>query len=429
MWKPHSLTGRVVASVALGTMASGTITALVTGVISYGLLRDQEDTRLRDAAETLAYELEVEQREPESAARDEAGELAHTGIGVAIFEGGRLSAGESSISYIEPGSCRNTHHHRVCAVAAGRRVVAAARDRALIHERRQTTTRFASIAVMLTSLLSSVVALVVVRRAVSPLARLARAVQHIPASNPGAVSVGADEGVAEVDALRAALQSAFDRLGRALSQSRSFASNAAHQLRTPLTTIIGELELALEHLGAEGRDEVARAHAVASRLSALIDRLLILARPDEVLHTTTELTLLDAIEEAIDALPEPLRQRIHYEGPPVRIRADPPLAVSAILSSLDNALKYSDGPVRVIADVRGELACVAVEDEGPGITEAEREQVFAPFYRGQQGRMGRATGHGIGLAVIARVTALHGGSARFVSRERGARLEMTFTRA
>lgn len=428
MWKPRSLAWRVALSMALGALSSGTVIALVTGLLSDRLLRDQEDRRLRDAAETLAYELEVKKLEPAFAAMDETRELAHTGISIAVFERAQHLAGQRSIPYVDPGACRNTPHTRVCAVAAGPWVVSAARDRALMLEHRQTTTHFASFAVMLTSLLSSLIALLLVRRAVDPLARLARAVQRVPASDPAGADLGSDEGVAEVDALRKSLRSAFDRLGRALDQSHSFAANAAHQLRTPLTTVIGELELALEHLGSEGRDEVARAHAVSRRLSVLLDRLLILARPDERLQTTAQLHLLDAIEDAIAELPEPLRQRVHYEGPPVQIRADPALVVSAIMSSLDNALKYSAGPVRVLADVRGELACVVVEDEGPGIAEAEREQVFAPFYRGRQGRTGHAPGHGIGLALIARVTALHGGTARFVPRARGACLEMTFMR-
>jgi signal transduction histidine kinase len=107
------------------------------------------------------------------------------------------------------------------------------------------------------------------------------------------------------------------------------------------------------------------------------------------------------------------------------------LLVSAIVSALENALKFSSGPVRVSIEAQPEIALLAIEDDGPGVAEHEREQVFKPFYRGSDALTGRIPGHGIGLAVIARVAAAHGGVARFARREagHGARLEMTFTRA
>jgi signal transduction histidine kinase len=113
-------------------------------------------------------------------------------------------------------------------------------------------------------------------------------------------------------------------------------------------------------------------------------------------------------------------------GPDVAIQSDPSLLVSAIVSALENALKYSTGAVHVRIEPHAAQVTLAIEDDGPGVSAAEREQLFLPFYRGKQTRGRNIPGHGIGLAVIARVTQVHGGTACFGERERGARLEMTF---
>ncbi|MEY4579866.1 MAG: hypothetical protein RL701_4569, partial [Pseudomonadota bacterium] len=425
MWKPRSLAGRVALSVAFGSLLSGTIVAIVTGMLSRRLIRVHEDSHLRDAAGTLAFELRVKGYEPSYAAWDETRELAHTGIVVAIFEQGSYVAGDTSIPYVAPNACVDSAQTRACGVAAERRVTVAARAQALTSDQSDITTRSAVIAVLLTSLLSTGVALLLAHAAVKPLGQLARAVQSVPEHAPDNANLGPNTGVREVDALRETLNSAFTRLGRALTQSRNFAGNAAHQLRTPLTTIIGELDLALESPPDTARDETLRARRVAARLSTLIDRLLILARPEESLQVATEVSLLDSVDQALQTLPDAARVRIDCTGEPAHVKADPALLVSAIVSALENALKFSTGRVTIEVTTRGECAVVAIEDTGPGIAERERQQVFTPFYRGQEGRAGHIPGHGIGLAVIARVTAVHGGYARFVDRKVGARLEMS----
>ena len=425
MWKPQSLVGRVALSVHVGSLVAGTIVALVTGVLSDRLAQVQEDRHLRDEAGTLAFELQVKGYDPVYAATDETEELAHTGIVVAIFGQGRFVAGHSALAFVAPGTCVDAGSMRACAVSAGRWVAIAARDRSLTRDYRALSARAALIAVLLTSLLSAGAAFALAYAAVKPLDRLASAVQRVPADARGVVELGDHEGFDEVDALRAALRSTFEQLRQALGHARNFAGNAAHQLRTPLATIIGELDLALEAGDEQGRLETIRARLAALRLSTLIDRLLILAGPDDAVQGSTEVALLDVVEDALETLPESARQRVAYEGAYVTLRADPALLVSAIVSALENSLKLSLGTVRVYVEAHGDVALLAVQDDGPGVTALVREQLSAPLYRARQAR----AGHGIGLAVIARVTALHGGSAHFVEGATGARLEMTFARA
>jgi signal transduction histidine kinase len=427
--KPRSLVGRVALSAALGGLFSGTVVAIVTIVLSSRLAHAREDADLHGVAEVLAYALTVKHYKPERAAEDQRQEHAHAGITVAVFERDRRAAGEPSISPVAPETCQDLAEARACAVSAGPWTAVAARDRAFLSEQADLSMRAASTAVIVASILSSMLALALAYTAVDPLKKLARAVQGVPVVERGEAALGPHVGVREVDALRATLQSMFDRHARALAQSRSFADHAAHQLRDPLATIVRELDRTLERGAEPALEERSRARRVAARLSELVERLLILASPRDALSGGTVTSLRGSVAQAIETLPEAARQRIACEGPELEIRSDPALLVSAIASALENALKYSAGAVQVRIEPHASpanLVTLAIEDDGPGVSAAERERLFLPFYRGQHTRGADVPGHGIGLAVIARVTQVHGGTARFAERERGARLEMTF---
>jgi two-component system OmpR family sensor kinase len=163
-------------------------------------------------------------------------------------------------------------------------------------------------------------------------------------------------------------------------------------------------------------------------MSILLDRLLILARLDE-LDDREHLELRELVEEAIDTLPPPSRARVRIESSrehdAVAVDGDRALLVASLINALENALKFSDGAVQVLIAAQADRATVAIADLGPGIKEDERELVFAPFYRTAASRASGIPGHGIGLALIAHVMSLHNGSARFADCEHGARLEMT----
>lgn len=410
----------------LGALVSSGAVAIVTIMLSNGLAHARDDADLRGVAGMLGYALTVKGFEPEQAALDQLQEHAHAGIAVAVFAGERRVAGDAAIPRVAPETCANTAQTHACAVAAGKWVAIAARDRAPLRELEGLSIRAATVAVILTSLLSALAALALAKAAVSPLERLARAVQGVPVLERGEAALGPSEGVREVDGLRATLQSAFDQQARALAQSRSFAEQAAHKLRDPLATMVSELDCAAADIGAPGAEECARARRIALRLTELVDRLLILANPRDAVSFKVTTTLTSAVRQAVETLPEAARARVLSSGPEVAIPTDPALLVSAIVSALENALKYSSGPVQARVEPHDDAVVLAIEDDGPGVSEAEREQVFLPFVRGQGARTGQIPGHGIGLAVIARVAEMHAGSARFAVREQGARLEIRF---
>ena len=99
------------------------------------------------------------------------------------------------------------------------------------------------------------------------------------------------------------------------------------------------------------------------------------------------------------------------------------MLVLSVVNGLDNALKYSEGaPVEVRVEAAGDVATITIDDAGPGVARDDRERVFEPFQRATGERDSRIRGHGIGLALVAHVMSVHGGTAGFEERERGARL-------
>jgi len=300
------------------------------------------------------------------------------------------------------------------------------RSRAALDERRADLMRAALIALMLTSTLAALVSSALARVVVRPLHSLRVAVANVTERDPGAAEFGPSAGIAEIDALRVALRETFARLAISLAQAERFARAAAHELRTPLTAMLGELELIAEHTQAADRGDLLRVHAIGRRLSMLVDRLLVLAQL-EPSQATQRIDLVDVLETALETLSKVERARVQLTLPdqPVFVLGDDTLLGSMIGNALDNALKFSPREVRCQLTANSEHALMVVSDDGPGIVAEERERVFRPFYRSASGGV---HGHGIGLALVAHVAALHHGSARFADSTRGARLELRLPR-
>jgi signal transduction histidine kinase len=92
---------------------------------------------------------------------------------------------------------------------------------------------------------------------------------------------------------------------------------------------------------------------------------------------------------------------------------------------LDNAERHGKAPIEIRVGLREGLASIVVSDQGPGVTESERELIFSPFYRGGSGReSGRGTG--LGLTLVHQIASNHGGTARWApTRDKPSRIEVT----
>lgn len=224
---------------------------------------------------------------------------------------------------------------------------------------------------------------------------------------------------------------------RALSLARmrqAFTSSVSHELRTPLANIHLYAEtLMLERV----TDPVARRAALetitreARRLGDMVENVLAsarMARADEHLEVGVE-DIGQLVDEVLDAF-KPLlasrRIRVEVDRLGADLATIDGSAVRRILVNLlDNAIRHGpDGQrLRVVVDNREDALLLVVEDEGPGIPATERERVWLPYARGENG------GSGLGLAVVRHLARLHGGDAVVGDRDRGARIEVRLAAA
>jgi signal transduction histidine kinase len=216
----------------------------------------------------------------------------------------------------------------------------------------------------------------------------------------------------EIAALAVTMNEMLARIEAGHDAQQRFIGDASHELRSPLTTIISALEVAVAHPEVLSGDlATTTLMPEALRMKALIDDLLLLARADE--------RGLDMAREDVDlddlAAAELRRLRtetdldVAAELEPARLTGDP-AALSRVLRNLfNNAARHAVS--RVLVSVRSTADGVRVEvsDDGPGIAPADRERIFDRFVRLDPDRSRSAGGTGLGLAIVREIVVAHDG--------------------
>ena len=215
---------------------------------------------------------------------------------------------------------------------------------------------------------------------------------------------------------------AFNELWKNEAEMRQFVADAGHQLRTPLTVIMGHLSgLASRETRPSESAAIGRMLDESRRMKALIDDLILLAKlehEEAVKLKPLEVNALVArvagsfaglAGERLATIPAP---------EPVYVLGSESELFSAVAALVDNALKYSDGSTVTIA-VRAQAQTVAVDvdDAGPGLSDADRSRVFDRFYRGETSE--GILGTGLGLAIVRRSAERAEGSVTIENRAEG----------
>ncbi len=257
------------------------------------------------------------------------------------------------------------------------------------------------------------------RWALLPVARLAAAARAMGATKPGD-RLPAPGTRDELDDLARAFNGLLGRLGEAFERQRRFTGDASHQLRTPLTALLGQVDVALrrDRPAEEYRRALVEVHGQAENLSRIVDALLFLARAD----ADARLPGTEVVDLSVWLAAQLARWSGHARAAdlrldrpaagPLRVRVQPALLGMLVDNLLDNALKYSEaGAVLTVSARRqGGAMAVTVEDAGPGIAADDLPHVFEPFYRSVEARRLGRGGVGLGLAVARRVAVAFGGA-------------------
>jgi signal transduction histidine kinase len=221
----------------------------------------------------------------------------------------------------------------------------------------------------------------------------------------------------EVARLARTMNGMLDRLEAASARQRAFVSDASHELRSPVSTIRAELEVASSDPEQADWPEVAqRTLGETDRLSRLVDDLLALARLDEANGPARRAPVdLDdlVLEEAMRTHRVPLGTSGVSAG---RVLGDERQLTQVVRNLVDNAQRHASTRVAVSLRREADELVLVVDDDGPGIPEADRERIFERFTRLDEARGRAAGGAGLGLAVVRRVVEQHGGT---VSVEHG----------
>lgn len=206
---------------------------------------------------------------------------------------------------------------------------------------------------------------------------------------------------------------------RAHNQQRQFVSDAAHELRTPLSIMAGEIEVTLnqERSAAEYKQVLASGKEEADRLIDLAENLLFLARGDQGRQTPQleKIDLTDLIGSVISNLQSESSNKhislsFETEAEPTFAWGQEPMLRRLFFNLIHNAILYtpSPGSVHVSLSSNKQYSLVEVKDTGIGISPEDHEKIFDRFYRVDTSRS-RTRGYGLGLAISKSIVELHHG--------------------
>jgi signal transduction histidine kinase len=283
------------------------------------------------------------------------------------------------------------------------------------------------IGVPLLLVLVGLVAWRLVGRALAPVAAMTAGAREITATDIDRRLPEPDT-ADEIGDLARTLNAMLDRLGDSRDRLAAFVADAAHELRSPVSSLRQHAEVTLEHPEASSVEELAVVVADESlRLQRLVDDLLLLARADD------DVTPVDRGDVDLDdVVGTVVGRRRATDGITVdlsavsggQVRGDPVGLDRLVANLLDNATLHARNRVAIaLQEADDGTVTLTVDDDGPGIPEPDRRRVFERFVRLDEARSRDAGGSGLGLAIVAAVAAGHnasvtvtdapGGGARF----------------
>ena len=209
-----------------------------------------------------------------------------------------------------------------------------------------------------------------------------------------------DPKTSELAELKKALNIALDRIQDGYTRQEQFSSDIAHEIRSPLTSILGFSRLILRW-GSDDPEVVKEAAEsisdTATKMMTITESLLFLSRPEIELNETS-FNLRELVLEITNSVPADQSAEMKIEIPDIEVRTDRVLLKIIVKILVENALKFGkNGPI----EINWSDGTLSVRDHGMGINENEKERIFNRFYRGDSSRGGE--GHGLGLSIASKI--------------------------
>ena len=323
---------------------------------------------------------------------------------------------------------------RVLGRTVGSRTVLVFTDVSRVDDSLRILTRAALIGGPLAVLVMALATYLVVALTLRSVAALRHGAADITAAGLAEQRLPVPNSQDEIHRLAVTLNAMLDRIDSATSRQRTFVGDAAHELRSPLASIRVQLEVGQRlsqnaarrgdtRTGQTDDDWSALVDDVlvdVGRLDRLVEDLLALARLDESAGTRRQVVALDEVTRSVVAGVHAQGVSVRADTEPTLTDGDPDALRRVVVNLVNNAVRYARSEVVVHVGGDGHGRCLlTVDDDGPGIADAERERVFDRFYRVQESRSRDTGGTGLGLPIVRDIVRSHGGRVWLTGRDDG----------
>lgn len=271
-------------------------------------------------------------------------------------------------------------------------------------------------AVALAFVLTALLGYLLLRRGLRPLRRMA---DHAAAITPARLDSRMDsrDTPVELQQLSDAYNGMLDRLADGYQRLTQFSADLAHEIRTPVGSLMGHCQVALRQPRTADEYQALLASNLEEleRISRMVESILFLARADDAQAALNRQTLcledeLQRVTGYFEGLAEERQMTLRTEGG-AQLNADPLLLRRALSNLVANAIRYADEGSEIdIRVVNAEKTCrIEVENQGPVLSDSALDKLFDRFYRGDASRHQSSDSNGLGLAIVAAIMQLHGG--------------------
>lgn len=267
--------------------------------------------------------------------------------------------------------------------------------------------------------LTAVGGYLVARRSLRPIQKISNIAQEIGNSGDLSKRIPMEDTGDELNQLAGTFNRMFDRLETNFESEKQFTSDASHELRTPVTTILAQCEYAIEN--ASGEEElyeiIGNIQKQGYRMSRMIESLLYFTRleqrTEKISHEVVDLSeLVSSICTEQKELSEKGIELTANIRPQIMMNADPTLLIRMIENLIRNAYRYGkeNGTISVSLSKTENDILLSVADDGIGIAQEELPKIWNRFYRVDKSRnYGEGAGLGLGLSMVKQIVQLHNG--------------------